>query len=173
MMKHRCSGNATIEFTLVAIPLMCVLISTFEIARGMWIYHTLAYAVKEGARYTAVRGQNSPNQIPLGGSGTSPTLPLCSYITQQGPGLLPNQLTLSFTSFSGTLGPYTANNCPPTTIWPPTGTDALDNLPGQKIAITATYPFQSSILMFWPGAPGGFAFPSVTFPAQASEVMQF
>ena len=80
-------GNATIEFTLVEIPLLCVLISTFEMARGMWLYHTLAYAVKEGARYAAVRGQNSPNQVSLGGSpGALPQMPICQYIIQQGPG---------------------------------------------------------------------------------------
>ena len=53
-------GNATIEFTLVGIPLVFVLISTIEMARGMWIYHTLAYAVKEGTRYAVARGQNNP-----------------------------------------------------------------------------------------------------------------
>ena len=52
-------GNSMIEFTLVGIPLMFVLISIVELSRGMWIYHTLAHAVKEGTRYTAVRGQNS------------------------------------------------------------------------------------------------------------------
>ncbi len=160
------SGNATIEFTLVGIPLLCVLISTFEMARGMWIYHTLAYAVKEGARYTAVRGQNSPNQVPLSG--------ICNYIVQQGPGLLSHQLSLSFTSFSGTVGPILADSCASNSvIWPPSGQDTLDNLPGQRITITAGYPFQSSILIFWPGVNSGTIFPSFTFPAQASEVMQF
>jgi TadE-like protein len=166
-------GNATIEFTLVGIPLLCVLISTFEMARAMWIYHTLAYAVKEGARYTVVRGQNSPNQVGLGGSTTGTLTPICNFIAQQGAGLIPHQLSLSFTSFSGTLGPYTADACPSAPVWPPNGEDALDNLPGQRITITASYPFQSSILIFWPGVNSGTIFPSFTFPAQASEVMQF
>jgi TadE-like protein len=166
-------GSATIEFTLVGIPLLCVLISTFEMARGMWIYHTLAYAVKEGARYTIVRGQNSPNQVALGGSTTGALTPICNFIVQQGPGLMPHQLSLSFTSFGGTIGPYSADSCPSTSVWPPNGKDALDNLPGQRISITATYPFQSSILIFWPGVNSGTVFPSLTFPAQASEVMQF
>jgi len=174
MRKRSRSGNATLEFTLVGIPLLFVLISTFEMARGMWIYHTLAYAVKEGARYTIVRGQNSPYQVPLGGTGTGNLTGICNYIVQQGPGLIPHQLSLSFTSFSGTLGPYTADACPGAPVWPPNGNDVIDNGPGQQISITATYPFQSTIVMFWPGAGGnGMQFPTFTFPAQASEVMQF
>lgn len=172
--KNSRSGNATLEFTLVGIPLIFVLISTFEMARGMWIYHTLAYAVKEGARYTIVHGQNSPNQISLS--------TICNYIVQQGPGLVPKDLNLTFTSLSGTLGPYSAGAgganavCPSSPVWPPGGANVLDNTPGQQITISATVPFQSTIIMFWPGAKepkGGTQFPSFTFPAQASEVMQF
>ena len=42
------TGSTLIEFTLVGIPLIFVLISTFEMARGMWNYQTLAYAVRAG-----------------------------------------------------------------------------------------------------------------------------
>src|SRR5579871_5563504 len=52
------SGQSLIEFTLVGIPLIFVLISVFEISRGMWIYHTLAYSVKNGVRYASVHGIN-------------------------------------------------------------------------------------------------------------------
>jgi Flp pilus assembly protein TadG len=168
-------GNATLEFTLVGIPLIFVLISTFEMARGMWIYHTLAYAVKEGARYTIVRGQNSPNQVTLGGTATGLVTPICNYIVKQGPGLIAHQLSLTFTSsVAGAVGPYTADACPTAAVWPPGGADVIDNQPGQTITISATYPFQSTIILFWPGTKdtrGGF--PTFTFPAQASEVMQF
>jgi hypothetical protein len=140
--RKRRRGNATIEFTLVGIPLLCVLISTFEMARGMWLYHTLAYAVKEGARYAAVRGQNSPNQVPLGGTAALPQMPICQYILQQGPGLIPQQVTLTFhsatqpditvnaascmglpsaPSASGTC-PVGANNGTIPPYWPPGGT---------------------------------------------------
>ncbi|HYL37389.1 MAG TPA: TadE family protein [Bryobacteraceae bacterium] len=165
-------GNATLEFTLIGIPLMFVLISTFEMARGMWLYHTMAYAVKEGARYTITRGQNSPaaNQLPMSA--------ICGYVVKQGPGLIAHNLTLTFTSFGGASGPYLADACPGTK-WPPGGVDGsgnpiLDNQPGQAITITARYPFQSTIVLFWPGVKGGgMTFPTVTFPAAASEVMQF
>ena len=183
--EHSRRGNATIEFTLVAIPLLCVLISTFEMARGMWLYHTLAYAVKEGARYVAVRGQNSSNPVtPYG---------IRQYIIQQGPGLSRCQITLtlhSATQADVTISPdpdCTAPaplNSPSSSNWPPGGTFAnpqtdnagntiLDNQAGQVISINASFTFQSSILMFWPGVQGGVAFPSFTFPAKASEVMQY
>lgn len=182
--KNQRRGNATIEFTLVAIPLLCVLISTFEMARGMWLYHTLAYAVKEGVRYAVVRGQNSPNQVSLGGTGSLPLMPICQYIIQQGPGLIPSQVTLTFHSATQPDITATADQCPSTGNWPPGGTFSnpqtdsggntiLDNQAGQVISINASFSFQSSILMFWPGAQGGTVFPSFTFPAKASEVMQY
>src|SRR6266849_3318008 len=62
--KHRGLGSATLEMTLVGIPMIFVLISIIEVSRGMWIYHTLSYAVREGTRYTIVHGVNcktSPN----------------------------------------------------------------------------------------------------------------
>ena len=46
------------EFTFVGIPIIFVLISIFEVSRGMWIYHTLAYSVKVGVRYASVHGIN-------------------------------------------------------------------------------------------------------------------
>src|SRR5215471_18790761 len=51
-------GSSLIEFTLVGIPIIFVLISTFEMSRGMWLYHTLAYAAREGTRYAIVHGVN-------------------------------------------------------------------------------------------------------------------
>ena len=44
-------GSTLLEFTLVGIPVIFVLISTIEMARGMWMYHTLCHAVKEAARF--------------------------------------------------------------------------------------------------------------------------
>ena len=51
-------GSSMVEFALVGIPLIFILISIFEISRGMWMYETVAHAVREGARYAAVHGQD-------------------------------------------------------------------------------------------------------------------
>jgi Flp pilus assembly protein TadG len=173
MRKQRSGrGNATIEFTLVGIPLVFVLISTIEMARGMWIYHTLAYAVKEGTRYAVARGQNNPTPTTYQN--------VCNAIAHAGTGLLPEDLTLSFTSLSGTT-PYPANACP-NTQWPPgNNANIIDNQPGQTISITGYYPFVSAISMFWPGAGQGMTFQSLTcqgagtvcLPAASQDVMQF
>jgi len=181
-MKHRRKslGNATLEFTLVGIPLVFVLISTIEMARGMWIYHTLAFAVREGVRYTIVRGQNSL---------VHPTYAdVCNTIVKAGPGLIPADLNLTFTtqvgvqkpdgkSASVSTGPYQANSCAGGT-WPPLG---LSNQPGQVVGISATYPFQSAIAMFWPGAGQSVSATQLTcngpgtlcLPASSSEAMQY
>src|SRR5205814_10672176 len=67
-MKRRRSGehggSSFLEFVVVGVPVIFVLFSTFEMARGMWSYHTLAYAVREGTRYASVHGADcasSPN----------------------------------------------------------------------------------------------------------------
>jgi hypothetical protein len=174
--RARTRGNATIEFTLVGIPLVFVLISTIEMARGMWIYHTLAYAVKEGTRYAVARGQNNP--VPTTYQN------VCNAVAQAGTGLLPEDLTLSFSSASTSPSSpvqYAANACP-NTQWPPGDNGGIiDNQPGQTISISGYYPFVSAISMFWPGAGAGISFQPLSctgaatlcLPAASQDVMQF
>jgi len=166
-------GNATIEFTLVGIPLVFILISTIEMARGMWIYHTLAYAVKEGTRFAVARGQNNPTPTKYSD--------VCKAVVQAGAGLLPEDLTLTFHSASAADLTSTADKCTGGT-WPP-GDNAgvIDNQPGQTISIKGLYPFVSAISMFWPGAGPGMTFQplicqgagTLCLPASSQDVMQF
>jgi Flp pilus assembly protein TadG len=39
--KRTRRGSSILEFVLVGIPIIFVLISLFEISRGMWTYHTM------------------------------------------------------------------------------------------------------------------------------------
>lgn len=55
--KQREKGGVLIEFTFVGIPLMLAFMSLIEICIAMWSYHTLAYAVRKGARYASTKGQ--------------------------------------------------------------------------------------------------------------------
>jgi hypothetical protein len=173
-------GNATIEFTLVGIPLVFVLISTIEMARGMWIYHTLAYAVKEGTRYAVSRGQN--NTL----ANHSTYQGVCNAIVQAGTGLLQEDLTLTFHSATAPDLTVAADKCPASQLWPPgAATSKIDDQPGQTIFVTGYYPFVSAISMFWPGAGPGMTFtpasPQATcsnkmgfcLPASSQDVMQF
>src|SRR4051812_36013396 len=59
--RERRLGQTLVEFTFVGIPIIFILISIFEVSRGMWIYHTLAYSVKVGIRYASVHGINCVN----------------------------------------------------------------------------------------------------------------
>jgi Flp pilus assembly protein TadG len=164
----RRKGNSTIEFTLVGLPLLFALVSIFEMSRGMWIYHTLAYAVKEGTRYAVVHGQNcgiEPNHCQVR------VMDIAQHVKDAGIGLDPNQLTITLTSSS--RSPVT---CSPLTsclsngdIWP----DYPDNQAGLSIGISARIPFRSAIAMFWPGGGKGVNFGEVWFPAASQETVQF
>ena len=160
-------GSSTLEFTLVGIPLIFVLISTFEMARGMWNYHTIAYAVKEGTRYASVHGINcssSPNTC------TVTIGQVTQKIVDAGIGLPTTQLRLTFTSLSGSVTCFASACLSNATVWPSSPGDAV----GSSIQIDATYPFQSAISMFWPGAGAGVGgFATVNLPASSREAVQF
>jgi len=167
--RHRSEhgGTSLIEFTLVGIPLIFVMISVFEISRGMWIYHTLASAVKAGTRYTIVHGTNcaqAPNTC------TVTIGQIATQIQAAGPGLMPDQLTLTFTPANGSATTETLTaSLADTTVWP----SSTANLVGMDVAISATYPFSSVISMFWPGASPVGTFGTVNFPAASREKIQF
>ncbi|MBI4908521.1 MAG: pilus assembly protein [Acidobacteria bacterium] len=166
-------GNAMIEFTLVGIPTIFVLISIFEMSRGMWIYHTLAHAVREGTRFAIVHGQNCsqpPNQC------ATTVAQVATRMREAGVGLLPNQLMVTMSTASGptsiqTVGPATLSS-----LLGQTGTtfpSGAGSAPGNDIVITATYPFSSAIAMFWPGAGPGQTFGTFNLPASSRDKVQF
>ena len=156
-----------LEFTLVGIPMIFIFLSIFEISRGMWIYHTLAYAVREGTRYASMHGSGcaSPNtcQVTIGG--------ITSVIQAAGVGLDPNGVNVTFTPASGTGSSDTmTNQLASTTVWPPSGANA----PGQSVKISVKYPFRTFLAVFWAGA-GAPLNDSGTFylPATSTERIQF
>jgi hypothetical protein len=175
--KRNWRGNATIEFTLVGIPLVFVLISTIEMARGMWIYHTLAYAIKGGTRYAVARGQNNS------GVSHSSYQGVCTAILQAGAGLLKEDLILTFQSATTQPTTLKADACLSNPgQWPPgLAAGKIDDQAGQMISISGFYPFVSAISMFWPGAGPGMTFQGLTcngplavcLPAASQDIMQF
>lgn len=165
-------GSTLIEFTLVGIPMIFVLISTFEIARGMWTYHTMAYTVKEGTRYASVHGVNcniAPNNC------TVTVTNVANVMKAAGIGLLPDQLLVTFTTSAGTsaeqtLSYWIANG---SSTWPPTSPSGINSI-GQPVTIRAKYPFRSALAMFWPGAGRGVSGPGLIYlPASSSDLIQF
>ena len=168
MRAGRCSrrGNAILEFTLVSIPLIFFIISIVELSRGMWIYTTLAHAIKKGTRYTAIHGAmcataSATCPVTIGG--------VAAVIHTNATGLDTSQLSVVLQSA------HTTQNCSPLSAclgnsgaWPP----ATDNDVGQNVAITATYPYRSALSMFWPGA-GAVRMGSFTLGAKAQEEISF
>jgi len=166
----RSRGACGLEFTLIGVPLIFILIGTFEMCRGMWQYHTLAYAVKEGSRYAVVHGQGCtipPNTC-------SATISQIAQVIQTaGVGLPPDSLTLTFTPSHGVAVTCSLPSCVAnyaSGAWPGATADA----PGEIIQISGVYEFHSGMAMFWPGSQAVSGSPAVVnLAADARESMQF
>ena len=144
--RNRRSGQALVEFTLVAIPLIFILISTTEMARGMWNYQTLAFGIRAGARYAAAHGQGCTQN----GNTCSVTVSDVAHsIATASVGMTPASLNVTLASATAaTVTCAPLSNCyANSTIWPP----AADNAPGKNITISGTWVFRSALSMFWPG----------------------
>ena len=168
--RKRQRGNSLIEFTLVGIPLLFVLIATFEMSRGMWTYQTLAHAVKSGARYTIVHGQNcaiAPNNCTVSISQ------IAGKIKWAGVGLPDDLVTLTFTSANGASTSCLLSNCIANYgagAWPPAGSNA----PGQDVRISGRYEYRSAMLFFWPGAGAATrTAPVINLSADSRETIQY
>ncbi|MCU1339143.1 MAG: TadE family protein [Bryobacterales bacterium] len=185
-------GATTIEMTLVGIPLIFMLISTFEISRGMWMYNTAATAVREGVRFATVHGVNCvrlapgvPNSCEVtandivkvirAGAGNAVTNSQGTSLNY-GPtgagaaGLDEVNTLVTFTSLSGSfsckLDGTSTGSC--ALRWPPDG----DNGIKKSITISIKTPFSSALSMFWPGStPVSFAV--VNLWASSSDTVQF
>ena len=174
MKKNRERGTSLLEFVLVGIPMLFLIISTVEIARGMWHYHTLSHAVRQAARFTIVKGQNcatTPNTCAV------TIARIAQEIRNAGVGLDADSFTnVTFKAVSGrTITHTTLTQClADNTQWPTTAgaTDAGAAV-GADLEISAVYPFRSAISMFWPGAGTGTRFGTFYFPASSRESIQF
>jgi hypothetical protein len=169
--RTRTRGNSVLEFTLVGIPLIFILIGTFEMSRGMWSYHTLAHAVKSGVRYSVVHGKNcaiAPNACTVSISQ------IADKIRSAGVGLSSDLVTLTFTPAKGAPTTCVMRDCIAnyqSPAWPP----ASANAPGQDVRISGAFEFRSGIALFWPGAgaPVAGAPALVRLSADSQESIQY
>jgi hypothetical protein len=178
------SGNALLEFTLVALPLIFILISTFEIARGMWLYNTLGYALRQAARFVIVHGNDcaiAPNacRIQIGD--------IANVIQYHGVGLPPAEVQLQFISSAGTTIPgngwVTLQDCLPpsgsqsSTWWPTAAPGATTEDPrgsrGVDAEIRGRVRFTSTILLFWPGLSTVVPFGEFRLPANSRQAVVY
>ena len=160
-------GNSVLEFTLVGIPMIFLLISSFEMSRGMWIYHTLANSVKVGARYASVHGQlcaTSPKTC------TVTAAQVAAQVQNGGIGLDPKQLSLTFTTQGVAPVSCVLSNCLSKSSGCP---DPAGYSIGNTFEIDATYPFTSMISMFWPGSFSLGTMGTINLPASSKMRIQF
>ncbi|MGH9722178.1 MAG: TadE/TadG family type IV pilus assembly protein [Bryobacteraceae bacterium] len=160
--RHRQRGNALLEMTLIFVPLIFLLLSSVELARAMWAYHTLAMSVKQGARFAIVHGARC---VEASTACRTTIGDLAQVVQKSAIGLDPAnvQLTLAAASQIHTcdLAACLGQNSP----WPP----APNNAVGLPVTINARYTFRSAMGIWWPG----FAATSINFTAKSTEVIQF
>jgi Flp pilus assembly protein TadG len=167
--KKREKGSNIVEFTLAGIPVIFLIYSTIQLGIAMWNYHTLAYAVNEGAHYAAVRGQGCTQN----GNTCSTTVgTLAQQIATAAIGISPDRLNITLTTASGRSQTcYPLSSCfSNTTTWPPASNQ--DNQPGKNVTVAAQYLFPSGLAMLWPGA-GSTQIGSVALPAKSTQLIVF
>jgi Flp pilus assembly protein TadG len=167
--KNRERGSAITEFTLAGIPFLFLMIFTVQLALAMWNYHTLAYAVNQGARYAALRGQGCTS----GGNTCGTTVgTIANQIAAAAVGVPSSQVNVTLTTDSGAATPCNPlNTCfSDTTAWPPAANS--DNVPGKAVTVSAKYVFPSAIAIFWPGS-GTSHFGTIALPAAATQRILF
>jgi Flp pilus assembly protein TadG len=168
MPSSKCTekGQALIEFTLVAIPLIFTIISVVEISRGMWAYHSICYGVNEAIRFASTKGKGCS-------SGTNTCGVTVGGMAQQiatSVGLPSADLNVTLTSATGNVSCNPVSACySNVTAWPPDGA----NSPGMDIKIAGQYTFVSALGMFWPGAGSGTNFGTFYLPAYSRQQIQF
>jgi Flp pilus assembly protein TadG len=163
--RRKQRGNALLEFTFVAIPLIFALISIVELARGMWVYATLAHAVKEGTRYAIVHGEGCAQASP----NCPVTVAAVAQVVQgSAVGLDPSQLSAVLTAGGATTCAPISSCASQTSTWPPQPNNNI----GLPVTISVSYPFRTAMSMFWPGSsPVRFA--PITLGATSEEDIIF
>ena len=168
----RCSaGNTQIEFALCAVFIVFLLISIVDLARGMWIYHTLAEAVRDGTRHAIVRGDRYVDPVTGNRLAGATLADARAVVLRHAAGLDPNQLNLRFESPAGTITCNPATNCPGGSLgqtWPPVGFASA----GLEVGIIARYPYNSLVVMYFPGG-GGLNFGNYTLGSSSRERIVF
>uniref|UniRef100_Q01PB9 TadE family protein n=1 Tax=Solibacter usitatus (strain Ellin6076) TaxID=234267 RepID=Q01PB9_SOLUE len=172
--RRQSGGNSLIEFTLVGIPIIFVLISIFQMSSGMWLYQTLAFAVREGTRYAIVHGANCSRN---GNTYCVTVSGVATVISNAARGLDPSQMTITLTPSQGSAITDTLVNLMntgtySTTTWPPSSPPGA-NAVGQPVTISVSYPFNSGISMFWPGVKPERPHGRFYMPASSTDLIQF
>jgi len=165
------TGNATLEFTLVGLPLICVLFSIASMCFGMFTLHTMQEAVEQATRLVITHGSTCS-------SGTNTCTitvgTIADAVASAAPGIINSALNLTLIPNSGTANETTCNpvtSCHGNaTVWPPSSNG--DNTPGNNITLSADFSYTSPIAMFWPGSQSSH-FGAITFHSTSQQRLMF
>jgi hypothetical protein len=167
--RDRQRGNVTIEMTLVGLPLIFVLISVFEISRGMWLYHTVSFAVRQASRMAIVHGKDCQPGNVMGNVCALTVSDVAHKLANAAVGLSPDEMNATFTSIADTITCNPVSSCFSNTAMFPSGDGAG---PGAPIGVSSTIVFRSAIAYFWPGSHS-FGFGVVNLGSTSQELIQF
>ena len=159
------SCASMVEFAISGPVLLLSTISVLQLCLAMWNYESLAFAVREGARYASTKGQGCS----YGTNSCSTTVGnVTNQILNNAVGLIPADLNVTLgatSSVSITCSPIT--NCTKNgSAWPP----STGNTEGVSVlTVSATYPFS---LFFMP-QQGVLGVSSGNLQASSQQVVQF
>ena len=110
---NRQSGATIVEFALVFMLFLLLSIGLFEMGRAMWIYTTLSYAARQGARFAMVRGNDASTVGALLGIPvtTATNAEITQVVRNNAIGLVASDLTVTPTwkgSINGTESDWDA-----------------------------------------------------------------
>jgi hypothetical protein len=140
----------------------------------MWMYETLAHAVRQATRFSIVKGQNcatSPNSCAV------TIARIAQEMQAAGVGLDPAAFTnVTFKAHAGrTIAHATLQDClSDTTSWPTTpGASDAGAAAGADLEISVVYGFRTAMSMLWPGVGSAPVAGTFYFPASSRESVQF
>jgi Flp pilus assembly protein TadG len=175
--RRRTRGEALIEFTLLGIPMLFVFVSIEEMARGMWQYHTLQFAVKAAASYASLHGATCSSGTNSCSVNVSSVV---NVFSSNAIGVPMSNVALTLTSENASVTCSQVSTCSTnaswSTTWPPSANG--DNAVGNWIKIRADYTFNTALAMFWPhGGTAKFSSASgngkFDFPGYSMQYIQF
>ena len=129
-------GSTLVEFAIVFVVAMTFMFGIMDFSRYIYVYHFLAGAAREGARYATVRGSTWGST-----SCTSTTTLACkataanvtSYVQAMIPsGISSSSLTVT-TTWPGTAPAGAASSC---------STTSGNNSPGCLVQVQLSYPYK-------------------------------
>ncbi len=134
-------GSNLVESGLSSALFFLVLFGVFELCWLFYAYHYVAFAAREGSRYSIVRGSYSCTNTPNLTNCDATSDEIGTYVKDLGyGGINPDNITV-------TVNTLASSNSSGTTTWSSCG-DMSCNAPGDQVEVTVNYAFPLKV-PFW------------------------